>query len=104
MNSMALVPPHPGRPRTILDMARLPSRTRASRLAAAAVALSLGVAACGGSDADDAAGGSDAEAAASGPVLDASVFSGEATTVDGASFDLGPLANQDLVVWFWAPW
>ncbi len=86
------------------------SWTRVPGLAAAAVALSLGAAACGGSDADDAtAGGSDgdiAEAAASagGPVLDASVFSGEAMTVDGASFDLGPLANQDLVVWFWAPW
>lgn len=76
------------------------------------VALALGAAACGGSDADDATAASDgaegtapeSAAPADGPVLDASVFSGEATTVEGASFDLGPLANQDLVVWFWAPW
>ena len=83
-------------------MASLPSWTRPPAIAAAVVALSLGAAACGGSDADDQAGGS--ESAAGGEVLEASSFSGEATTVDGATFDLGPLANQDLVVWFWAPW
>ena len=86
-------------------MRKAPFRTRVPAVAAAVVALSLGATACGGSDADDqAAGSADSEATADGPVLDASVFSGEATTVDGARFDLGELADQDLVVWFWAPW
>lgn len=84
-------------------MARLPSRRRASGIAAALLAFSLGAAACGGSDTETESGAA-AESAASGPVLDASTFTGEATTVDGSSFDLGPLANKDLVVWFWAPW
>ena len=39
-----------------------------------------------------------------GPVLDPSVLSGEVTTISGETFDLGSLAGQDLVVWFWAPW
>ncbi|MGH1491836.1 MAG: hypothetical protein ACRBK7_21005 [Acidimicrobiales bacterium] len=68
--------------------------------AAAIAALSLVAAGCGGTDAD-----SSVEAAAgSGEVIDASVFSGTATTISGESFDLGTLADKDLVVWFWAPW
>lgn len=107
MNSVDPVP-HQGRSSSYPHpMARISSWTRAPGIAAAALALSLGAAACGGSDAADETtsdGASESAASANGPVLDASVFSGEATTVDGASFDLGPLANQDLVVWFWAPW
>lgn len=39
-----------------------------------------------------------------GPTVDPAVFQGQATTIDGQPFDLGSLANKDLVVWFWAPW
>ncbi len=91
-------------------MARPFSRrlTKAPAIAAGVLALSLTAAACGSSESADTAAGSDAAGGAAdapdGPVLDASVFSGEATTIEGASFDLGPLANKDLVVWFWAPW
>ncbi len=78
-----------------------------SSVAAVAAGLSLFAAACGGSDVvDDAAAQPDAAVAAadSGTVLDASVLSGQATTATGESFDLGGLADKDLVVWFWAPW
>ncbi|MEL6985254.1 MAG: hypothetical protein AAFO29_22670 [Actinomycetota bacterium] len=86
-------------------MARPLSRRRASRVAAALLAFSLGAAACGGSDDDTVTeSGAASESASTGPVLDAAAFSGEATTIDGAMFDLAPLAEQDLVVWFWAPW
>ncbi len=61
-----------------------------------ALALALVAAGCGGSD-DTTDGGS-------GETLEASVLSGEAMTVDGETFDLGSLAEKDLVVWFWAPW
>ncbi len=79
------------------------SRSPVVAVAAIAVGLSLFGAACGGTDAtDDAAG--QAGAAQSGTVLDASVLQGQATTATGESFDLGGLADKDLVVWFWAPW
>jgi hypothetical protein len=39
-----------------------------------------------------------------GPKLDPAVLAGQAPTIDGASFDLGSVANKDLVIWFWAPW
>lgn len=56
--------------------------------------------ACGGSDREETA----TEAASAGPVLDASVLTGEATTISGETVDLASFADQDLVVWFWAPW
>ena len=81
------------------------------RLALATVAgASLLAAACGGSDVtadattDAGQGDGGQEQAATGPVLDASVLSGQATTIGGETFDLGSLAGTDLVVWFWAPW
>lgn len=37
-------------------------------------------------------------------VLDASILTGDATTVSGDTVDLAAFADQDLVVWFWAPW
>ena len=89
-------------------MTFLPSPRGRVRLAAGAAALAMLAAACGGSDADDpiaAAGDSGAGSeAAAGPVLDASVLAGDAPLVAGGSFDLGTLADKDLVVWFWAPW
>ena len=93
-------------------MSSTPPRRGRVRLAAGAAALTLLAAACGGSDADDPiAASSDAGTetdgggeSAAGPVLDASVLSGEAPLVAGGSFDLGTLADKDLVVWFWAPW
>ncbi len=83
-------------------------RPRRMGLAAATAAVALLAAACGGSDdATEASsdGGAETESAASnGPVLDPSLFSGEAQTIGGESFDLGSLADKDLVLWFWAPW
>lgn len=82
-----------------MDMTSRRSRPRA--LAGLVIALALVAAACGGSDSDvESAGGE----GGSSDVLDASVLSGQATTVAGDSFDLGTLADKDLVVWFWAPW
>lgn len=69
------------------------------RLVALLAAVAAVAAACGGSEREDAA----AETG-SGMVLDASVLTGEATTISGESVDLAALADQDLVVWFWAPW
>lgn len=48
--------------------------------------------------------GADESAAPSGPVIDPAIFSGQALTVSGETFELGELAGKDLVVWFWAPW
>jgi hypothetical protein len=48
-------------------------------------------------------GADDSDVAESDP-FDAAALSGTATTVDGDVFDLGTLADADLVVWFWAPW
>jgi hypothetical protein len=42
--------------------------------------------------------------APAGDVLPASTFEVTATTVDGASYDLGQLAGTDVILWFWAPW
>ena len=75
-------------------------RSRPRALVGLVVALALIAAACGGSDADV----ESAAAGGSSEVLDAAVLSGQATTVAGDSFDLGTLADKDLVVWFWAPW
>ncbi|MGI9596032.1 MAG: hypothetical protein ACR2QK_07715 [Acidimicrobiales bacterium] len=90
-------------------------RTRRHHLAAAALAAAVVAAGCGAADEDvvdagtaveDATGdpaGAE-ETAPTGPTLDVSVLSGQAMTVTGESFDLGSLADKDLVVWFWAPW
>jgi cytochrome oxidase Cu insertion factor (SCO1/SenC/PrrC family) len=86
-----------------MDSSTRPSRRRAPALAALLVALALVGAACGGSDADSATG-SATDAASGGAEATASLFTGEATTVGGESFDLSTLAGQDLIVWFWAPW
>ena len=84
-------------------------------------AIMMIAAACGGSG-DDAGGSPNDDAPATTaaadssavseaadsteglPVLDPSTFEGEAVTLDGEAYDLGQLANADLVVWFWAPW
>ncbi len=69
------------------------------------LSVSLLAAACGGSDADTSAeAGADAGDAMNAPMVDDAMFSGEATTVTGETFELGDLAGQDLVLWFWAPW
>lgn len=77
-------------------------------LATATAAIALLAASCGAADETTEASsgdGSGAETAApTGPRLDASLFSGEAQTIGGESFDLGSLADKDLVLWFWAPW
>ncbi len=89
------------------ERAERTSRRRPSRtgLVAATAAVALLAAACGGSDATESADGSATESAAqNGPRLDASLFSGEAQTISGETFDLGSLADKDLVLWFWAPW
>lgn len=81
-----------------------PRARRAARLAAPLLALAALAAACGGSDDGGTEAATPAADGGGGPVLDAAVLTGEATTLDGASFDLGGLADKDLVVWFWAPW
>ncbi|MEM9561536.1 MAG: hypothetical protein AAGA93_02895 [Actinomycetota bacterium] len=86
---------------------RASRRFRFPALAGAVLSVSLLAAACGGSDADTASeAGADAGSgdAANGPVIDDATFSGEAATVSGGTFELGDLAGQDLVLWFWAPW
>ena len=84
-----------------------------------AVLIVLVAAACGSSSDTQVAGEPSNEAGAettgampesgaepdpTGPVLPVSVFDATATTLGGEPFDLGPLANADLVLWFWAPW
>lgn len=34
----------------------------------------------------------------------ASALVGEVETIDGPVLDLAEFQNQDLVLWFWAPW
>lgn len=63
---------------------------------AIALALVLGLAACG-SDAEAGAGGDGGTA-----LSDQLEFSAE--TVAGDSFEGTALADQDVVLWFWAPW
>lgn len=81
---------------TILDMTVF-------RSAAATAALILMLAACGGdaSTIEAAAPASDdaAETAPAGPAIE-----GTFPTVAGGQLDLGALAGQDTVLWFWAPW
>ncbi len=88
--------PSPSPPRSA------PARRRRRLLVIVAAALGLAAAACGDSStAQDEAGGVVADDAT---VLDAAVFDGTATTVGGETYDLGQLADADLVLWFWAPW
>jgi len=77
-----------------------PRRRRRLRLVAIVAALAALASACGSDTEDPAA----APEVAVGPVLDASILTGEATTVTGETVDLASFADQDLVVWFWAPW
>ena len=83
-----------------------PKRPRRG-LVAATAAVGLLAASCGAAEeATDAAtdSGSGEQASQNQPTFDATIFSGEALTVSGDSFDLGSLADKDLVLWFWAPW
>ena len=78
-------------------------------MAAATAAMALLAAACGTAEetidaAAESAPGETEAAASNLPVIDASLFSGEAMLVEGGTFDLGTLADKDLVLWFWAPW
>ncbi|MEM9565477.1 MAG: hypothetical protein AAGA93_22835 [Actinomycetota bacterium] len=67
-----------------------------TRLLAVLLGLALVAAACGSSSTSSTAptGASDGESA----------LSGTFETLDGTSIDLGDLAGQDVVLWFWAPW
>lgn len=73
------------------------------RTAAATAVLILMLAACGGdaSTTEAAAPASDgaAETTPAGPAIE-----GSFPTVAGGQLDLGALAGQDTVLWFWAPW
>lgn len=60
------------------------------------MAAALALAACGGSDSATTPNPDD--------VLASDVFDATARTVSGDAFQLGTLADQDLVLWFWAPW
>ena len=86
---------------------------RTSRIATAAVALGLTVAACGaGDDADDSAAavetvappvdaGSEASSAGTDAVPALMQFS--APLVGGGSLDAATLANKPTAFWFWSP-
>ncbi len=80
---------------TLIDMTRF-------RSAAATAALILTLAACGSeaSTTESAAPATEAaESAPAGPAIE-----GTFPTVAGGQLDLGALAGQDTVLWFWAPW
>ena len=94
-----------------------PSRSRSRRRGAGAALLGLALTAAACSSTDDTATSpgneqtlsstASDESSADTPnadTLGAATFDGEATTIGGMSFDLGALANKDLVIWFWAPW
>ena len=67
------------------------------RIVLSAVALALFAAACGG------AGAADSQSAA--PIEPAvSPLNGTFTTLTGGQIDLESLQDQDVVLWFWAPW
>jgi len=84
---------------------------RVRLVAAALLALALGVGGCGGEAAPhadwnagqppaaDAAPAADAKPAVVPATL---TFTG--TTLDGKSFDAASLAGRPTVLWFWAPW
>ena len=61
---------------------------------AAAVVMSLALAACGGSASNDALSGFDT----------VGLLSGEVATIDGVTFDPSTVQGSDLVARFWAPW
>jgi hypothetical protein len=66
------------------------------------VAVAGLLSACG-SDDGTAAGGA-GSTGTTADTLALSTFEGEATTLDGETFDVASLGRQDLVIWFWAPW
>ena len=74
-----------------------------SRLLAAFVIASVALAACG-SGADGGDGQADVQASGSDRELAVDLLSGVSTTLDGSTFDLGDVAGQDVILWFWAPW
>ena len=61
------------------------------------VAFALVASSCGGSGEESAVGTSE-----SNPDLPSFYFT--APAVGGGQIDLGDLAGQDIVLWFWAPW
>jgi len=73
------------------------------RTVAASAALLWTLAACGSdatvTEAAVTTGDSAPESAPAGPALE-----GTFPTVTGGQLDLGALAGQDTVLWFWAPW
>lgn len=73
---------------------------------ASTAVVALLAASCGNTqDSTSTDGASESAAEVSdGPRLESTVLQGEAMTISGEAFDLGSLANKDLVVWFWAPW
>ena len=77
------------------------------RIGVAGVCVALFASACAGAPTEEAAavdtdaGSSEAEAPSTGgPGLPTLV----ADSVGGTQLDTNDLADQDVVVWFWAPW
>ena len=80
-------------------------RRRSNKWTAAAAAVALFAAACGTAEQTAEAAPAESDAPAQDlPTIDAALFSGEVMTLEGGTFDLATLADQDLVLWFWAPW
>ena len=70
-----------------------------------AIVVALLVGACADEDVRlEEVGAGPTAAPPTGDVLDPSIFDDSATTIDGASFDLGSLEGSDVILWFWAPW
>ena len=96
----------------MLNRTNWPRLTGRSRLPALLMVLIVVAAACAASEDDagaraesaDGSAGAGSDISDGSPRLDASTFDGDAVTLDGEAYDLGQLANADLVVWFWAPW
>lgn len=83
-----------------MSRSRLSPMTR--RLAAAVFAITLLVAACGGSSGNVASDADVSEA----PTRQSEVPTSSATaqTVSGSEIDFNSLEGTDTVLWFWAPW
>ena len=86
-----------------------------AKVLAVAAGVAMVAAACGGaaetpteSAAESATttsdAGSESTTAQTTPPVQPTGLVGEFSTIGGATFDLGDLEGEDVVLWFWAPW
>ena len=111
---------------SLLDPGEIRPRSQSQRrLPALLAATALLAAACGGGDAVESDAASTGEAGTSDSGIEevvpegttsadgeedatasgeSSLLFGQFETLAGATFDLGTVAGEDVVLWFWAPW